>query len=353
MTRGRAFAAGLGLLAVVALALLLWRLHALALMVFAAVLVAVLLDAAAGGLRRVLPMGQVPAVLLVILALLLLFGLGIALLGAQTVSELSELSARLPESVRAIEERLGIGRIEGWIGERMQQAVEAGTVMSGISGVTSVLAAAATALLVALAGGVFLALDPVGYREGVLRLLPGGARGKAAEVMGAIGAALRAWLLGQLVAMTVVGAATALGLWMLGVATPIALGVIAGLLEFVPYIGPVVSAVPAVAVAFVDSPTTALWVVLLFTAIQQVEGAVLMPLIQREAVDVPPPVTIFAVAGFGMLFGVAGAVLAAPLTVVALVAVRRLWVPAMARRGPAVRGAEPDAGDGTHGAGGG
>ena len=331
----------IALLSVVVAGLVLWRLHALLLMVFAAVLVAVLLDAAAAGIRRVADIGQTAAVLLSIVALVLLLGTGFALLGSRTLSQLSQHWAQLPEAVRAVEDWLGIGggTIERFIAGQARETMDAGVLFRGLSGVTAIATAVATGLVVALAGGVFLALDPISYREGALQLVPARARSRTAATMDAVGRALRAWLLGQLATMAVVGFATGLGLWALGVPTPIALGVIAGLLEFVPYVGPVASAVPAVAVAFLDGAGTALWVVVLFTAIQQVEGAVLMPLIQREAANLPPVVTIFAVTGFGMLFGVIGIVLATPLAVVAYVLVRRLWVPAMARAGDAA----PDA----------
>ena len=343
--RRRRFGFWVALLAIFVAVLLLWRLHALLLMVFAAVLIAVLLDAAASGVRRVADIGQLPAVLLSIAVLLLLSGAGFALLGARTLSELSQLSTKLPEAVRAVEEWLGIGsgRIEEFLTGQARDAMDAGVLFRGLSGVTGVAVAAATGLVVALAGGVFLALDPVGYREGALQLIPAGARSRTAETLDAVGRALRAWLLGQLATMAVVGLATGLGLWALGVPTPIALGAIAGLLEFIPYVGPVASAVPAVAVAFLDGAGTALWVVVLFVAIQQIEGAVLMPLIQREAVNLPPPVTIFAVTGFGILFGVIGIVLATPLAVVAYVLVKRLWVPAMARMGDSAPDADPPA----------
>lgn len=331
----RRFGFWVALIAVVAAGLLLWRLHALLLIVFAAILIAVLLDAAAAGIRRVADIGQTAAVLLSILVLLVVSVGGFALLGARTMSELSQLSTKLPEAVRAVEEWLGIGTgtIEEFVAGQARDAMDAGVLFRGLSGVTAIAGAVATGLVVALAGGVFLALDPVGYREGALQLVPARARSRAADTLDGVGRALRAWLLGQLATMAVVGFATGLGLWALGVSTPIALGVIAGLLEFVPYVGPVASAVPAVAVGFLDGAGTAVWVVVLFTAIQQIEGAVLMPLIQREAANLPPPVTIFAVTGFGMLFGVIGIVLATPLAVVAYVLVKRLWIPAMARAG--------------------
>ncbi|WP_284164749.1 AI-2E family transporter [Frigidibacter sp. SD6-1] len=322
-----AFGVGLALLATTAGALALWNLQGLALVVFAAILIAVPLAAAAGLVRRVLPVGQTIAVILTIVVFLVLFLGTIAAIGARTISEIAALSAEIPAAIDRLDSWIDLGSIETWIAARVQSSDGASSVLSGLSGMTSIVLGAASGVLLALAGGLFIAVDPACYRDGFLRLLPQRFRSKGGQVLDATGAALRAWLLGQVVSMFVVGTLTGIGLWLLGVPTAIGLGVVAGFFEFVPYVGPIASAVPAVLVALAESPTTALWVVLLYVGIQQVEGAFLIPLIQREAVNLPPAVTVFSVVAFGILFGFPGVVLAAPLTVVAMVILRQLWIP--------------------------
>jgi len=105
-----------------------------------------------------------------------------------------------------------------------------------------------------------------------------------------------------------------------------ALGLIAGLLDFVPLIGPIVAAVPTLLLALSISPTTALWTGGLYLVVQQIEGNILSPLVQQRAVDLPPALLLFALLGFGSLFGAPGVILAAPLTVVVYVMVKRLYV---------------------------
>ncbi|WP_323766166.1 AI-2E family transporter [Marinovum sp.] len=336
MTRPRlnrpmqAFVVGLGLLAMAVFLAVLWHLRWVALLAFGAVLSAILLNAAAWCLRRVLPMGQIPAVVLSIL-LLVLLGLGaFTLLGAQIITGLLEIRTQLPEVISTIEGYVDVGDVESWIGERMDEPVEMGSVYSGVTSVTSVLIAVGTGITLILVGGVYLALDPEGYRDGMLSLLPARLRAESRRTMTALVRALRAWLVGQLVAMFAVFVMTTAGLWMLGVSTPIALGAIAGLLEFVPYVGPLASALPAVAVGLMEGPSTALWVMLLYFAVQQIEGALLIPLIQREAADLPPAITVFSIVAMGVLFGPLGVVLAAPLTVVVVVLAREVWCPWMA-----------------------
>ncbi|MCV2868846.1 AI-2E family transporter [Defluviimonas sp. WL0002] len=326
-------------MAIVVAALALWALRSLVLVIFAAILVALLLDAAARTLQRVVPVGQTVAVLASVVVLLGLFLGTIGVLGAQTLAELSELSSKIPTAVNQLEDWIDIGSIEAWITERLQSSDGTISILNGISGMTSFVISAGTGVGLALAGGVFIALNPSLYRNGAVCLMPQRFRDKGGQTLRVAGNALRAFLLGQLVAMLAVGLMTTVGLWFLGVSTAIALGVIAGLLEFIPYVGPVASAIPAIAVGLVDGPTTALWVALLYVAIQQIEGTLLIPLIQRETVDLPPAVTVFSVVGFGLMFGPAGFVLAAPLTVLMIVVTRQIWIPyANGQRDPESQG---------------
>jgi predicted PurR-regulated permease PerM len=144
--------------------------------------------------------------------------------------------------------------------------------------------------------------------------------------MDAAGRALSRWLLGQLIAMGAVGVAVATGLALLKMPLALALGLISGVLEFIPFLGPIISGTLAVIAAFAQGPEQALWVGLLFLAIQQIEGNVLIPLIQRWAVHLPPALAVASVLIFGTLFGWAGIILGTPLMVVCMVLVKQLYV---------------------------
>jgi predicted PurR-regulated permease PerM len=126
--------------------------------------------------------------------------------------------------------------------------------------------------------------------------------------------------------MMLVFVLTGLGLWAIGVPAALALALLAALAEFVPLVGPVVSAIPALLIALSDSWQTALGTLLLYVAIQQIESNLIMPLVQRRVVSIPPAVTLFAVVAFGLLFGSLGVLFATPLAVVVFVAVKKLWV---------------------------
>lgn len=190
---------------------------------------------------------------------------------------------------------------------------------------TSVFGAVAYALLV-IAGGIYFAAQPKLYRTGILYLFPKSKRPLMGAALNDTVEAIKLWLLGTLFSMGLIGVVTWLGLWLLGVPSPIALGLLAGLLEFVPIIGPIAAAIPAILIAFTQSIELALWTLGLFVVIQQLEGNVVQPMVQKYAVDLPPALLLFSVVAGGYLFGIVGILFAAPLTVATYVLVRRLYV---------------------------
>ncbi len=138
--------------------------------------------------------------------------------------------------------------------------------------------------------------------------------------------ALRMWLKGQLLAMLIVGAMTGAGLWLLGVQSWLVLGILAGFFEFIPFAGPILSAIPGILIALVHGPELALWTTLMYVFVQHSEAYLIQPLIQQYAVDVPAVVLLFSLLAFAVLFGPIGVLFAAPLTVVSYVLVKRLYV---------------------------
>lgn len=182
------------------------------------------------------------------------------------------------------------------------------------------------ALVIMLFVAIFVAVDPGLYHRGLMHLFPHRARRRAGEVLSATATTLRRWLLMQMVAMLAIGAVTTVVLLLLGVKAAIALGIIAGLLEFIPYVGPILSAVPAIAMALVDGPEKALYVALAYIAIQQLEGVVLQPLLMKEGLELPPVMTILGQALFALVFGFLGLLLAVPLLASVMVPVKLLYV---------------------------
>lgn len=174
--------------------------------------------------------------------------------------------------------------------------------------------------------GLFAAVNPTLYRDGVVKLFPPDRRAHVRKVSRELWQTLQGWLLGQVAAMVIVGVLTWLGLWLLGIPLALVLGLIAGILEFVPFIGPLIASIPAILLALTQGFTPALYVVILYLTLQQIEGNILMPIIQKRSVDLPPALTLSSVFLLGTLFGFPGLLVATPLTAVILVLVKQLYV---------------------------
>ena len=240
--------------------------------------------------------------------------------------QLRTLAEAVPVAWRSFEERVG----DMGLGDQLAGVVDSARPGDGSATgfgrfLMSVGSGVADALVV-IFGGIFLAAQPNFYRIGAIKLVPQAKRALVAEAMIDSERALRLWLRGQLFAMVIVGLMTGVGLWLIGVPSALALGLLAGLLEFIPFAGPILAAVPGILLALVIGPDLALWTAVLYFAVQHFEGYLLQPLVQRYAVDLPPVVLLFSLLGFSILFGVIGMLLAAPLAVVSYVLVKRLYV---------------------------
>jgi predicted PurR-regulated permease PerM len=181
-------------------------------------------------------------------------------------------------------------------------------------------------LIIILFVAVFVAVDPGLYHAGLMHLFPHRARRKAGEVLSATATTLRRWMVMQLIAMLAIGVVTTVVLLLLGIKAAIALGIIAGLLEFIPYLGPILSAVPAIAMAVVDGPDKAIYVIIAYVAIQQLEGSVIQPLLMKEGLDIPPVLTILGQALLSLVLGFLGLMLAVPILATIMVPVKMLYV---------------------------
>jgi len=187
---------------------------------------------------------------------------------------------------------------------------------------------------------IYLAADPALYRRGVLALLPQRRRAQGAYVMDRVTVVLRKWLVTQLIAMLVIGVVTTVVLLVLRVKAAFALGLLAGLFEFIPTVGPLLSAVPGVAMGFLDSPEKAATVAVAYWGIQFLENHVLIPLLMKGGMDLPPALTVITQALLALVFGFLGLMVAVPLLAVVMVIVQVLYVDQRAT------GASADDGDG-------
>ncbi len=173
---------------------------------------------------------------------------------------------------------------------------------------------------------IYIAVDPEMYRRGIMHLFPHRARQRTGEVLSAIAAVLRRWLVTQLIAMATIGVVTTVVLLALNVKAAFALGLLSGLFEFIPTVGPILSSLPAIAMGFLDSPEKALFVTIAYILVQFMENHLLIPLLMKGGINVPPAMTILSQALMALLFGFLGLMCAVPLLAATMVAVRLLYV---------------------------
>ena len=312
--------------ALVALAALVWRVSDVLVPIFAGLVLAVVLRACTRLVMRLVPWPPIVALLLAILLLLILLGLVGLLIGTRASTQFDQLAQTLPaawDRMLARLQQLSAGR--AMLGLLHSQSSSTAW-LTRIQAMATVTFGALIDAILILFTGLFVAADPALYRRGVLSLVPHTGRAAVARALDAATTALGQWLKGVLLSMLAIGLITGLGLWALGIPLALTLGILSGLTEFIPYLGPVLGAIPAVLVAFSLGPSHAFEVAALYLGVHLIEGNLLVPLIQRWAVALPPALGIVAVVIFGELFGLIGIIFATPMTVVALTLVDQLYV---------------------------
>jgi predicted PurR-regulated permease PerM len=354
---------------------LIWFANALFLTVFLGILFAIAISAGVDRLQRWrIPRG-IGAALIVVSFFALLFGFGASM--APTLREQgAELRLKLPQAVDRMEEWVN-RRQSGMFGillggtDAVRTSVKPGSaqattgatpaapsagvqspavpgtapdsgkaapslkgrITTQFGGATKYLfpflshtAAAIGGFLLIVFLSIYLAADPELYRRGALALLPARRRAQGAEVMDRVALVLRKWLVTQLIAMAVIGTVTTVALLILRVKAAFALGLLAGLFEFIPTVGPILSAVPAIGMGFLDSPEKALLVGGVYVAIQFMENHILIPLLMKGGMDLPPALTVVTQALLALVFGFLGLMVAVPLLATVLVIVQVLYV---------------------------
>ena len=183
-----------------------------------------------------------------------------------------------------------------------------------------------TGILIIIFLSIYIAVDPGSYRRGIMHLFPHQRRERTGEVLSGMAVVLRKWLVTQLIAMVTLGVITTIVLLALRVKAAFALGLLSGMFEFIPTLGPIISALPAIAMGFLDSPEKALWVTIAYVGVHFLEGHLLIPLLMKGGIDLPPALTIFSQALMAVLFGFLGLMCAVPLLAASTVAVKMLYV---------------------------
>jgi predicted PurR-regulated permease PerM len=322
MTRSEFFLRSAIFVAIALTPFLIWQLFNVIVLATGAVLIATLMHLVATPFLKLrLPRG----------AALALSGLLIASLVGTTFYLFDQtMASEFHDVLRSAEEAadyLSLAISRSGLSDYLPKSFSENVSLSGVIGRSFTISVEAIlGALVAISVGVFLASEPKLYSEGFTLLFAPQWRKEARETLAHVSTALRRWLLGQMIEMVTVGVMAGVAVWLIGLPSPFALGAISGLSEFIPYIGPILAIFPSVAVAATIGPYPMLWTILAYLAIHQLDGNMIMPLIQRQLVRVPPALMLISIATFGTLFGLGATIFAAPLTVVIYVAVIKLYL---------------------------
>ncbi|HEX2855241.1 MAG TPA: AI-2E family transporter [Opitutaceae bacterium] len=312
--------------AVLGIAAIIWTISDAMVIAFGGAVIATVLLSLSIPLARVTGLARRWSLLIVVIGLVAVTALFCWLFGNEVAHEIAQFQQRLPEAVKKLEAWLKGSPAGVLVVDAAKQAVAGTEALSQAGALVGGLLGATGNLLLILFLGIYFASDPTLYRDGFVRLMPVPRRPQVKRALDDAGAALRKWLVAQVLAMVAVGTLTGVALAIMGVPMALSLGVLAGLLEFIPVVGPIVSAVPGVLLAFSQGPQMAFYATVVYIAVQQVESNIITPLVQRWAVKLPPVLGLLAIVICGLLFGVLGVVFAVPIAVAVMVLVKDLYV---------------------------
>ena len=280
------------------------------------------------------------AVIAALAGLLWLFGLALIPAVETQSRQFAEAFPTLLEEALALANRLqsffGLGTQIGLDPESLSGVAReflTGSTVSTAAGVGLTAATVVSLAVVVFISTIYLVIRPEPWVNGFVSLFPAGWRQRTREVLEAMYHTVQRWFLGQLAAMTFIGVFWAISLSLIGVPFALLLGIFSGLISFIPYVGAAISVVVPVILALISDPFSAVYVILAFIIIQQIEGNLLQPLVMSRAVDLHPALVVFAILVMGTLFGLIGVFLAVPLVAALQVLARELWVQKMDEMG--------------------
>ena len=283
------------------------------------------------------------ATLIVLGSAALVFMLVVLTLAPMVAEQTQQLVAELPRFLESTQELTS--ELEGDLGLNVDLRPEAhelwdsarnylsgNTVSTAVglgAGVANVLSMGAIVLITT----AYIVARPTPLITGFVALFPAGQRQRVREILGEIYKSVQRWFLGQLAYMAIIGSLFTVAWFAIGIPFALLLGILSGLLTFIPVLGPLISIIPPILLALVDDPIKALWVILLYLAIQAIESHVVHPLVMSQAVSLHPALVIFAIVIMGTLFGFIGILLAIPLVAALYVLVHELWTKRMDEKG--------------------
>lgn len=315
-------------LASVLLLLLAWQTIDILLVLFLGLLFSVLLRGPTNFLARHTSMSHGASLAAVSGLLVVVFG-GLGWLLAPSIAEQAgELREVVPQALEELQQWFEASTVGSLVMEQMGngEVLASAAALEQIGGAFSSVATLVTHAFFAVFVGAYIAIDPATYKRGIAWLVPSHYRTRTEEILDVVSHQLAWWLIGRLLSMLAVGVLTTLGLWILGVPLALTIGIISGLVSFVPIIGPIVSVVPAALLALLVSPMHVLYVGVLYLGVQGIDNYLVTPIVQHRVVALPHALTLIAEVVAGLLLGVIGVIVATPLAVLIIALVNMIYI---------------------------
>ncbi len=246
-------------------------------------------------------------------------------LAPHITDQVNTMSKQLPKAADNTMSSIKDSPIGSFLVTRAEQ-IDLGANTSTVTTFFGSLFSTLSTIYIVLFLGIFFMVAPNTYVNGFITLFPKSRRNRTREIVMTMGKTLKSWLLGKLLSMLIVGVLTGIGLTIMGVPLALTLAIFAAFISFIPNFGPILALIPAFLLAFTESPTTALYVVLLYVGIQAIESNVLTPLIQSKMISFPMAMILIAQIVLGIFTGILGVILAVPLVALLMVWVKMAYV---------------------------
>ncbi|AKM09184.1 hypothetical protein AB433_03095 [Croceicoccus naphthovorans] len=313
-------------IAIAAVLIVVWRASDLLLLAFGSVLGAVVFRSAGDLFQRIGLKNKDLSLGLGILLCLCVLGVMGYLLTVQFGVQIANLIDNLPETIAAIENAVGSNPVGAAVVKAVRAAVSGSAIADRLGQLVAGTGEVLLNFVIVVIGAMFIAANPGPYRRAMILLTPRAGRPTMDRALGEVGIALRLWLKAKLISMTAMTVLIGGSLWLAGVEHWMALGLLGGISEFVPYVGPAVAMLPAVGIAATQGGDVLTYTLIAYLATRVIEAWLITPLVNRQVVNIPPALTLFVILGAGAVFGIYGVFFAGALLVVAYVGVRELYI---------------------------
>lgn len=295
-------------------------------LIFAGTLVGTVLHGLGDWLSRRTTLPYPWSLAIICAGIIVVIGLAVWWIGPHVADQLAQLSDQLRSSWDSVRQRLEHSSLSNVMSGLTPASIadEFGAAAGGLMNAAGAALSVIGGLVVVVFIGLYTAIAPDAYAAGLLWIVPPPRRDQVHDLLGAVAATLKWWFFARVMSMTTVGVLTAMGLWLIGMPLYIALGIVAALCSFVPYLGPIVSAVPAVLIGLAQSPTMGLYVLVLYVAIQTAESYVITPQFLQRAINMPPAAVLIVQLLFGVFFGIIGVAFASPISAAILTVIKKI-----------------------------